>query len=475
MKRKTPKIEWIKCSQSAAYFIDNYIQIYDAVEGDWIPFNLWPVQFDVVEKLESSLLLVILKARQEGLTWLILAYILWLMLFRPVATALLFSRRDKEAVYMLTDRLKEMYKRLPRWMQVKKILKGNDHEWLLSNGSVARAFPTTAGDSYTATIVLVDEADLVPDLNQLMRAVKPTIDAGGRMILLSRADKSKPESEFKKIYRAARQRITSWSSIFLPWHARPDRDQVWYEAQKTEIQARTGSLDDLYEQYPATDTEALSPRVLDKRISALWLEDCFLEEEEVFPVKAPAIPNLVIYEAYVTSQEYCIGADLAEGNPSSNDSALTVIRKDTGEEVAKLNGRYQPSTFAAHVDAIGSYYGYAPVMPERNNHGHAFILWLSDNSSLEVLRGHDGNPGWLSSTKGKTILYDAGADAFRNGETVLHSFETYIQLASVEGSTLLAPEGLPEDLADSYCLALVGLLVPSGLRVGVSPVASYRG
>lgn len=476
MQRKTNEvIEWLKCDASPAYFIDNYVQIYDAVESDWIPFKLWPVQFDVVEKLENSLLLVILKARQEGLTWLILSFVLWLMIFRSVATALLFSRRDTEAVHMLTDRLKEMYKRLPRFLQVRSILQDNDHEWQMSNGSVARAFPTTAGDSYTATIVLVDEADLVPDLNQLMRAVKPTIDAGGRMILLSRADKSTPESEFKKIYRAARQATNPWSSIFLPWYARPDRDKVWYDEQKVEIQARTGSLDDLHEQYPATDTEALSPRVLDKRISPLWLQDCFSEKEEVSPVKAPAIPGLVIYEAYVSNQEYCIGADLAEGNPTSNDSALTVLRKGTGEEVAKLNGKYQPSTFAAHVDAIGRYYGHALVMPERNNHGHAFILWLQDHSPLEILRGHDGKPGWLSSSKGKTILYDAGADAFRNRETALHSFETFTQLASVEGSTLRAPEGLPEDLADSYCLALAGFLVPSGLHVGVSPIASYRG
>ncbi len=473
--RRNPATEWFKCNESPAYFIDNYIQIYDAVEKGWIPFSLWPAQFEAVETLESSDLIVILKARQEGLTWLVLGFILWLMIFQSASTALLFSRRDKEAVHMLTDRLKEMYKRLPQWAKAKSVLQDNDHEFLLSNGSVARAFPTTAGDSYTASVVLVDEADLVPDLNQLMRSVKPTIDAGGKMILLSRSDKSKPGSEFKKVYRAAKQGINTWIPIFFPWYARPDRTEEWYEAQRVDIQARTGALDDLHEQYPATDTEALSPRVLDKRISPLWLEECYSEKEEVFPVKAPSIPNLVIYEAYVSGQEYCIGADLAEGNPTSNDSALTVLRKDTGEEVAMLRGRLQPSTFAAHTDVIGKYYGYAPVMPERNNHGHAYILWLKDNSPLDILRGHDGNPGWLSSSKGKTLLYDTGADAFRHRETRLHSFETYNQLASVEGSTLLAPEGLPEDLADSYCLSLVGSLAPSGLYVGASPVAGHRG
>lgn len=475
MEVRSAEREWLKCAKSPAYFIDNYVKIYDAVIGGWIPFNLWPAQFKVVEKLENNRLIIILKARQEGLTWLVLSFALWLMMFRPAATVLLFSRRDTEAVHMLTDRLKEMYKRLPRWLQARSILQDNDHEWLLSNGSVARAFPTTAGDSYTASMVLVDEADLVPDLNRLMRAVKPTIDAGGQMILLSRSDKSKPESEFKRIYRAAKQQISEWIPIFLPWYDRPDRTEQWYEAQKIDIQSRTGALDDLHEQYPATDTEALSPRVLDKRISPLWLEQCYEEVNEVYPVAAPSLPGLVIYRAFITMQRYRIGVDPAEGNPTSDDSALTVLRVDTGEEVAKLKGKFQPSTLAASADKLGEYYGNAQLMVERNNHGHAVILWLKDNSKLEIMHGHDGKPGWLSSSKGKTMLYDAGADAFRHKETILHSFDTYTQLASIEGSTLLAPEGLLDDLADSYCLALVGALRAGTLQTGASPMAGYRG
>lgn len=470
-------VEWLKCSQSPDYFINEYISIYDAVDGDWIPFRLWPSQFNVVDQLSDNLLLIILKARQEGLTWLLLAYGLWLMIFKSSATVLLFSRRDTEAVHMLADRMKGMYKRLPRFLQVKRILEDNDHEWVWSNGSVARAFPTTAGDSYTASMVIVDEADLVPDLNLLMRAVKPTIDAGGRMVLLSRSDKTKPESEFKKIYRAAKTKLNNWHHIFLPWHARPDRTQEWYETQKKEIEARTGSLDDLHEQYPATDTEALSPRVLDKRISPLWLQACYSEAPAITPVKSPAIPGLVIYKAYVSMQKYCIGVDPAEGNPTSDDSALTVIREDTGEEVAKLNGKFQPEIIAAHADAIGQYYGNAAIMVERNNHGHTCILWLKDNSRLRILRGHDHKPGWLSSTKGKVLLYDIGAEMFRNGETILHSYDSFVQLSSIEGSTLRAPDGQYDDLADSYCFALAGLLQRKStlLKKIKSPMAGHRG
>jgi hypothetical protein len=60
----------------------------------------------------------------------------------------------------------------------------------------------------------------------------------------------------------------------------------------------------------------------------------------------------------------------------------------------------------------------------------------------------------MSSSRGKTMMYNDAADAFRNGDTVIHSFETYTQLASVEGSTLRAPTGQHDDRADSYALAL---------------------
>ena len=415
-----------------------------------------------------------LKARQIGFTWLALGFALHEMIFRPAATVLLFSRRDEEAIHLLDDRLKGMFEHLPEWLRNgMAVVESNAHEFQLSNGSVARAFPTTAGDSYTASLAIVDEADLVPNLNSLMRAVKPTIDAGGRMILLSRADKSRPQSEFKAIYRAAREGRNGWAALFLPWMARPDRDEAWYEQQRRDVVARTGSEDDLHEQYPATDTEALAPRSLDKRLAPVWLEQCYVEALGADVQDSPAIPGLRVYEGPRLGKRYVIGVDPAEGNPTSDDSALTVLEADLGEEVAMLSGKLQPATIAAHADAIGTWYNRAGVMVERNNHGHAVLLWLRDNSRLVRLAGHDGNEGWHSTTKGKALLYDTAADAFREGETFLHSFETFVQLASIEGSTLRAPEGEMDDRADSYALALAGVKAAAGYR-GKLPAQTRR-
>jgi hypothetical protein len=92
-------------------------------------------------------------------------------------------------------------------------------------------------------------------------------------------------------------------------------------------------------------------------------------------------------------------------------------------------------------------------MVERNNHGHAVLMWLQEHSRLPLLCGHDGQLGWLTSQRGKALLYDACADAFRNKETALHDFATLTQLSSVDGSTLRAPDGEYDDRAISFALA----------------------
>jgi hypothetical protein len=445
-----------KCRKSPAYFLDTYALIYDATSRDWIPFRLWSAQMGTLQTIKDNRLVVILKARQLGLTWLVLGFALWLILFHPAATVLLFSRRDDEAVDLLGTRLRGMYDRLPGWMRVRSFGANNDHEWELSNGSRVLAFPTTAGDSYTASLAIVDEADLVPDLDRLMRAVKPTIDGGGRMILLSRADKANPESPFKKVYQAAKEKKTAWVPVFLPWNARPGRDAVWYAEQQADILHRTGALDDLAELYPASDAEALAPRALDKWINLEWLRQCYQERRPLAPLPpgAPAIAALQVYVLPQRGRSYGIGADPAEGNPTSDDSALAVLDRVSGEEVASLAGKFQPAVFAAHIDAIARWYHNAEVLVERNNHGHTVLLWLRDHSRVALARGMDGRDGWLSSSKGKAMLYDTAAEAFRDRQTMVHGFATFHQLASIEGASLRAPEGQPDDRADAYALAL---------------------
>ena len=188
------KAEWLKCANGAEgciYFINKYVHIYDSEAKDWIPFKLWEEQEQCVRDILANKEVIILKARQLGLTWLCLAIALWKVLFQPIQLILLFSLRDIEARELLSEnRFKGMFKRLPLWMKP-ATLTDEKKEFVLANGSSIKAFPTTAGDSYTATFAIVDEADLVPKLNDLLQSAKPTIDAGGQIVLLSRSNKDR--------------------------------------------------------------------------------------------------------------------------------------------------------------------------------------------------------------------------------------------------------------------------------------------
>ncbi len=468
MTGKQERIEWLKCSQDVAYFADTYVWIFNATQRSWIKLILWAAQLDVLDQLVTGRNFLVLKARQLGLTWLCLSYALWLMLFRPAAVVLLFSKRDDEAEELLS-RLKGMYDRLPSWMQARAVVKTNSSEFQLSNGSRAMCFPTTGGRSYTGTFVLGDEADYIPDLNGFLNAVKPTVDAGGQLVLITTSDKTRPQSTFKSLFRAAWQGINDYVAVFLPWHARPDRTQDWYNAIARDMRAQDGSDDNLHQEYPETPEQALAAKTLDKRIPPQWVANvtylaCALPSEQR-PVDAPDLHGLRLFRKPDPRRSYVVGVDPAEGNPTSDDSALCVLDVESGEQVAVLSAKMQPGFLAGCAAHLAVFYNDAGILVERNNHGHSVLLWLADNGVdvdgrgrfAYVLNGLDGKPGWVSSTKGKALMYADLADGCRDGQLSLHDPLTVEQVTSIEGSSLRAPQGMHDDAADAVALAWVAV------------------
>ena len=464
------QMEWLKCGADVRYFTQRYGWLYNATAQAWLPFHLWAAQASTLEKMADARLLVMLKARQLGISWLCLAYALWLLIYHAPATVLLFSLREAEAVELLA-RLREMYARLPRWMQAKRVVRQRGTVMQLSNGSRALAFSTRGGRSYTGTLALVDEADFVPELGQFLNGVKPTIDAGGKLFLVSTSDKRRPVSTFKNLFRAAAQGVGDYRPLFLPWHSRPGRDATWHARTKAEMFAQRGTDDDFYAEYPATAEEALAPEELDRRIPYAWLQGVVDELPAIHGQAIPPLPGLTVYVLPIDGRRYVMGVDPAEGNPNSDDSVATVLDAESWEEVANLVGKVEPGVFAHCIDQVGHFYNAADALVERNNHGHTVIRALREEGQTRVLDGYDNKPGWLSNIKGKPLLYDALAEAVRDGACTIRSVETASQVASIEASTLLAPKGLQDDRADSLALAVAALAYGRGSGEASTAVA----
>ena len=173
------------------------------------------------------------------------------------------------------------------------------------------------------------------------------------------------------------------------------------------------------------------------------------------------VAQLAVYEYPQGGAQYLIGADPAEGNPTSDDSALVVVDVVRGKEVAALADKLPPSLFAAVIAHVSRYYNNAPVMVERNNHGPAVLVWLSDNArDVPMLSGLDGRPGWLTSSLSKVYMWDAVAEILRYTEAGIRAFETYLQLSSIDAKSLSAPQGELDDLAVAFALAQCARVVP---------------
>lgn len=455
--------ELIKCSESLLYFINNYIYILDRRVGKFVLFRPYPAQSNIIEALTQQNEIIALKARQIGLTTIVgVAYFLWITLFEEDSLCLILSKSEREAKSLLVDRVRKSFQRLPSWMKPRDILSDSTTELALGNGSVIRSLPTSGGDSYTCRAVLVDEAALVhrskTALSQVMLNVRPTVDAGGQLILVSKADKSRPESTFNNLFNGAVEGENDMFPIFASWRAVPWRDDAWYAREKAYSMTVDGTLDYLYESYPETIEQALMQKQLDKRFPYEHVDQCYDPVEPIREHDGPELPGLQIYKMPEVGKTYIVCVDSAEGNPGSDDSCADVFDWDTGEQVANMAGTFEPRVFGLRCAELAAYYNNCLIWAERNNHGHTLIAAVQDVEGARLALGPDsprmGNKkyGYFTTARAKAIGYDELAAKFRNKEVTIRKRTSHSQLQSLDGNTLSAPAGLHDDHAITFML-----------------------
>ena len=362
--------EILRCSQDPVYFLDNFCCIYDGETRQWIPFKLWQAQAEFLDTIHQNQFVIALKARQLGFSWLVVGYALWTMIFRPIATVLIFSKGDSEAVEMLDFRLEGMERRLPDWLRIPA--QSGKKTMVLENESRALSFPTTGGRSYTATLAIVDEADRLPPsakkegmLAEMLDSVKPTVDAGGKLILISTTDKSKPQSLFKKIYRAAKDKKNGYVPVFHGWNTRPERSKEWYDSEKKQ-RISEGRLVSISQEYPSTDKEALDPETTESYFRpAGW--PTFIDIGDAFRVGGIGAPVVLRTDCMVivcvdwATSERTEADDTAIGafalTPDERLLVLDMVAKKVRIEegprlLAEVCRRWRPDVVASDDDLI---------------------------------------------------------------------------------------------------------------------------
>ena len=175
--RKNRAKEWLRCKVNPKYFIQNYVKIVHQKKGI-IKFDMYDFQERALSDLFNYDYNIMLKARQMGMTTLLSAYALWLMVFEDNKEVLALSYKQNKARNII-KKIKRMNSKLPAWMREKMVI-DNQLEVELENGSKAAAESTTsdAGRSESASFVIIDEAAFIDDAAEVWSAVQLTLDIG---------------------------------------------------------------------------------------------------------------------------------------------------------------------------------------------------------------------------------------------------------------------------------------------------------
>jgi len=87
--------ETLKCKNDPQYFIENYVFIVN--KGNKLKFKLYDFQKDCVDQFDKHRFNIILKGRQLGLSELVSAYALWLLMFYNNSNVLIISYKHSAA------------------------------------------------------------------------------------------------------------------------------------------------------------------------------------------------------------------------------------------------------------------------------------------------------------------------------------------------------------------------------------------
>jgi hypothetical protein len=230
-------------------------------------FELFDYQLDTLETIRNNRYVIVLKARQLGLTTLMMAYAFWMLLFRPGSNIVLVSRSQGAANSAL-EIMDFMYNFLPEWAKNRGPRVESDaathHSYRFNNGMVSKiasyAATKTVAAGQTATLVLWDEAALAEYQEDAFRTLLPTTDAGGSMVIFSTARGG--YNQFARVYRDAERNESQFVPIFHPWHASRfmnpkaelnEIDNTLYELKKRDMSNEPWRF---YAEYPSSSEEA---------------------------------------------------------------------------------------------------------------------------------------------------------------------------------------------------------------------------
>ena len=166
------------------YFMRQFCYIQHPLKGK-IKFDLYEFQESTLSDLRDNRYNVILKSRQLGISTLTAGYALWCMLFNEDFNVLVIAT-TQDVAKNLVSKVQIMNENLPSWLKT-IITTNNKLSLKFKNGSEIKAISSasTGARSEALSLLIVDEAAFIRNIEEIWIASQSTLSTGGGAIVLS--------------------------------------------------------------------------------------------------------------------------------------------------------------------------------------------------------------------------------------------------------------------------------------------------
>jgi len=368
LNKQAVRDEIIRCGQDPVYFMNKYVKIRHPTRG-LIPFKTFEYQNRAVGNFRKNRFNIVLKPRQTGFTELTSAFIVWLMLFRRDQSILCMSIKA-ETAKNLVRRVKTALKNLPKWLLIADIVTDNKTSLELSNGSWVKSVAKSAdaGRSEALTLLVIDEAAHIDGFDEIWTSIRPTVSAGGRIIMLSTPNGV--GNVFHRIYTDAEEGRSDFAHLQVNWWEHPEHISDLHVDPKTG--RHTSS-------WFKRETKDMSLREIAQEYECAFLAsgDTFFTPDIIEWARAlitdtDLSDGLKIFVEPVRGRTYIMGCDSATGDGRDN-SGCHVFEVESMEQVAEYRGKVHSDQYGPEICRLGRRYNNALMVVENNAVGLAVL------------------------------------------------------------------------------------------------------
>ena len=367
---KGPEIqELIRVARDPSYFANNYCKIQHPKRGT-IPFKTFPFQDDCLRAFKKHTFNIILKSRQLGLSTVAAAYAAHMALFARDKNILVIATKLSTAKNFIKKVVK-ILDNLPPWMRMCNYDK-NQQEVRFDNGSQIKAVPTTddAGRSEALSLLIIDEAAIIRNFEEIWSALFPTLSEGGGAIVLSTPNGV--GGQYHDLWLGAETNglgpdavgENGFHPMCLPWQVHPEHGEEYFEKMSRKLGPRKTAQELLCDFLSSGETFL-------KAVTTSWIN-----QEQRSPISREGPEGAVwVWSLPQQNHKYLIAADVARGDARDNTSFVG-IDMTTGEMAFEYVGKIYPDGLAEVLDSYGRKYNTALVVVEANTFGNHTLIDL---------------------------------------------------------------------------------------------------